>query len=67
MNEIDLLGIGSYTELPGGNITLPHGYASILGPIIGTIPEQNILKQHPVKHIHWKYRVEMENLRNDKG
>ena len=44
MNEIDLLGIGSYTELPGGNITLPRGYASVLNPMIANIPEENILK-----------------------
>lgn len=31
MNEIDLLEIGSYTELQGGNIVLPNGYSSILG------------------------------------
>ena len=67
MSDIDLLCIGSYTELPGGNITLPHGYASILNPIVSSIPEQNILKGHAVKHVHWKYRVEMENLKNDKG
>ena len=34
MNEIDLMSIGSYTELPGGNIALPQGYSSILAPII---------------------------------
>ena len=25
------------------------------------------MKGHPVKQIHWKYRVEMENRKNDKG
>ena len=34
MKEIDLMSIGSYTELPGGNIALPQGYSSILAPII---------------------------------
>ena len=34
MAEIDLLSIGSYTELPGGNIALPQGYSSLLAPII---------------------------------
>ena len=34
MHEIDLLSIGSYTELPGGNIALPTGYSSVLAPIL---------------------------------
>ena len=33
MNEIDLLELGSYTELQGGNIVLPSGYSSILEPV----------------------------------
>ena len=63
----DLHGIGSFVELPGGNITLPRGFSSILQPIVASIPQDNILKGHAVKQIHWKYRVEMENLKNDKG
>jgi len=50
---VDLMNIGSYTELPGGNIALPQGYSSILAPIVKPIPEDNILKQKPVKCIHW--------------
>ena len=34
MAEVDLMSIGSYTELPGGNIALPQGYSSLLAPII---------------------------------
>ena len=34
MNQIDLMSIGSYTELPGGNMALPQGYSSVLSPII---------------------------------
>ena len=34
MDQVDLLSIGSYTELPGGNIALPQGYSSLLAPII---------------------------------
>lgn len=67
MDKVDLLGIGSYTELPGGNIRIPSGYSSLIAPIVSAIPEANLLKQHPVKHINWKYRVEMENMRHDKG
>ena len=38
MKEIDLMSIGSYTELPGGNIALPQGYSSVLAPTIRNIP-----------------------------
>ena len=62
-----MIGIGSYTELPGGNITLPRGFSSILQPILASVPPEKILKGHAVKQIHWKYRVEMENMKNDKG
>ncbi|CAB4067828.1 Pleckstrin homology-like domain family B member 3,Pleckstrin homology-like domain family B member 2,Pleckstrin homology-like domain family B member 1 [Lepeophtheirus salmonis] len=48
MKEVDLISIGSYTELPGGNITIPHGYSSLLSPIIKIIPPSCILKAHPV-------------------
>ena len=34
MSEVDLLSIGSYTELPGGNIALPNGYSGVLAPIL---------------------------------
>lgn len=53
MNEIDLLEIGSYTELQGGNITLPKGYSSILEPLERVIPKDNLLRRHPVKLIKW--------------
>ncbi|KAL1509472.1 hypothetical protein ABEB36_004198 [Hypothenemus hampei] len=53
MSEIDLLEIGSYTELQGGNITLPKGYSSILEPLERVIPRQNLLKNHTVKLINW--------------
>lgn len=55
MNEVDLLELGSYTELQGGNIVLPAGYSSILGPVSRDIPEENILKGHPVSCIRWHY------------
>lgn len=61
MQEVDLIGIGSYTELPGGNIQLPHGYVSLLKPLIKALPANCVLKEKPVKTIHWKYRVEQED------
>lgn len=54
MNEIDLLELGSYTELQGGNILLPKGYSSILGPMTQSILPEQIVLSCPVKTIHWK-------------
>jgi hypothetical protein len=55
MDEIDLLELGSYTELQGGNIVLPSGYSSILGPISRQIPQGNIYKRRVVMTINWCY------------
>ena len=74
MAEIDLMSIGSYTELPGGNIALPQGYSSLLAPIINVshdndinndgrvqnIPPENILKQRPVKVVRWRLKEQAE-------
>lgn len=57
MNEIDLLELGSYTELQGGNIVLPSGYSSILKPLADDIPDNAIIKCCPVQTIHWKWRM----------
>lgn len=54
MNDIDLLELGSYTELQGGNIVLPSGYSSILTPLCQALPESSIVKGCSVKAIHWK-------------
>ena len=64
MKDIDLKGIGSYTELPGGNIQLPFGYVSLLKPLIKSLPPSCIVKDKPIKTIHWKYRVEQEQPDN---
>ncbi|KAF6199058.1 hypothetical protein GE061_007083 [Apolygus lucorum] len=53
MSDIDLLELGSYTELQGGNISLPSGYSSILEPASRDIPADRILKRHPVSLIKW--------------
>ena len=58
MNEIDLIELGSYTELQGGNIVLPSGYSSILEPVSGDIPQGNICKRQAVTTIHWRYADE---------
>lgn len=51
---IDLLELGSYTELQGGNIILPGGYSSILNPLKSALPPDSILLNCPVKTIKWK-------------
>lgn len=53
MNEVDLVELGSYAELQGGNILLPTGYASILEPVSRDIPKEKILLNKPVSKIHW--------------
>ena len=65
MKEVDLFGIGSFTELPGGNVVLPHGYVSLLRPLMKNLPPNCIVKECPVKTIHWKYRVEQEEDASD--
>lgn len=55
MDEIDLMEIGSYTELPGGNILLPGGYSSILGPLTKDIAPEKLLKGHIVTKVRWKF------------
>lgn len=54
MDDIDLLELGSYTELQGGNIILPGGYSSILQPICRHIPSEAILLSCPIRTIHWR-------------
>lgn len=63
MSEIDLLELGSYTELQGGNITLPDGYSSILEPIRSQIPPECLLLGCPISRIDW----ERENGDEDKS
>ncbi|OXU22093.1 hypothetical protein TSAR_012831 [Trichomalopsis sarcophagae] len=53
MKDVDLLEMGSYTELQGGNISLPGGYSSILAPVCKHIPKEKILTRHAVTKIRW--------------
>ena len=50
MQEVDLIGIGSYTELPGGNIQLPHGYVSLLKPLIKALPANCVKRKTSQDH-----------------
>lgn len=58
MDEIDLIELGSYAELQGGNIVLPSGYSSILEPVSRDIPQGNIYKRQAVTTINWRYADE---------
>lgn len=53
MDEIDLLELGSYTELQGGNIMIPSGYSSILEPMTKNINPDKILTSYAVKKVIW--------------
>ncbi|GBP00766.1 Spermine oxidase [Eumeta japonica] len=53
MDEIDLLELGSYAELQGGNIMLPSGYSSILEPMTKKIAPDKILTGYSVIKINW--------------
>lgn len=53
MDEIDLLELGSYTELQGGNIMIPTGFSSILESLTKNISPSKILKNHSVSKIKW--------------
>ena len=51
MENVDLLEMGSYAELQGGNISLPDGYSAILEPVSKHIPKSSILTKHVVTKI----------------
>ncbi|XP_046659260.1 peroxisomal N(1)-acetyl-spermine/spermidine oxidase [Homalodisca vitripennis] len=67
MNEIDLLELGSYTELQGGNIVLPSGYSSILAPVSQPIPSENLLTEHPVTCVRWRSGTTATSPNHDSG
>ena len=59
LDELDLMDIGSYVELPGGNVMFRKGYSSIVPIMSENIPEGIILTKHPVKSIRWKNKVHL--------
>jgi len=67
MNEIDHLELGSYTELQGGNIVLPSGYSSILGPVSQSIPPENLLTEHAVISVRWRQVGTVSSPNHDSG
>ncbi|XP_047351594.1 peroxisomal N(1)-acetyl-spermine/spermidine oxidase isoform X2 [Vespa velutina] len=64
MEEVDLMEMGSYAELQGGNIRLRNGYSAILEPITKHIPKNCILTKHVVTKIRWQ-KQECENETSD--
>ncbi|RZF34166.1 hypothetical protein LSTR_LSTR003576 [Laodelphax striatellus] len=54
MADIDLLELGSYTELQGGNIALPAGYSCILEPVSRHLPADSLYLDHAVASIDWR-------------
>ncbi|KAF2349057.1 Amine oxidase [Trinorchestia longiramus] len=64
LKALDLVEVGSYTELPGGNISLPSGYTSILKPLAKDIPPEKILKGHPVSLVRWKSTTDSDRAAN---
>lgn len=64
MSEIDLIELGSYEELQGGNITLPNGYSSILEPL-KVFPQEQLLIDHPVTKIRWKRSKQKNDNESD--
>ncbi|XP_043798544.1 peroxisomal N(1)-acetyl-spermine/spermidine oxidase [Apis laboriosa] len=61
MENVDLLEMGSYAELQGGNISLPDGYSAILEPVSKHIPKSSILTKHVVTKIRWQKKKCMDN------
>ncbi|KAK6638659.1 hypothetical protein RUM43_006926 [Polyplax serrata] len=53
MGDVDLLELGSYTELQGGNILVSGGYSSILNAVAQDIPPENIVLNHVVSDVKW--------------
>uniref|UniRef100_A0A2S2QAS1 Spermine oxidase n=1 Tax=Sipha flava TaxID=143950 RepID=A0A2S2QAS1_9HEMI len=53
MSDVDLVELGSYKELQGGNISLPGGYSSILNPIFNKLPPGCLKLNSQVTKIKW--------------
>ncbi|KFM82382.1 Peroxisomal N(1)-acetyl-spermine/spermidine oxidase, partial [Stegodyphus mimosarum] len=56
MYDTGLSDFGSYTELPGGNISIPGGFHLVIKFLSDILPKDSIRLQSEVKHIHWKMK-----------
>lgn len=60
MDETSLSDFGSYTELPGGNISIPGGFHLVIKLLADILPKACIRLKSEVKCIRWK----MKNQQN---
>lgn len=60
MDDIDLMEMGSFQELQGGNIVLESGYSSILGPLSEKLADK-ICLDCPIKTIKWKRKKTVQS------
>ncbi|XP_014679615.1 PREDICTED: peroxisomal N(1)-acetyl-spermine/spermidine oxidase-like, partial [Priapulus caudatus] len=54
LDELDLAEIGSYAELPGGNVRIDDGYANIVAGIADQLPEGVVELGRAVTRIVWE-------------
>ncbi|GAB6023167.1 hypothetical protein CHUAL_007992 [Chamberlinius hualienensis] len=65
MNDLDLADFGTYSELPGGNLQIDSGFASILDCILKYLPQDCIYKEHTVGKVQWQFRNSSPNKNTD--
>lgn len=56
MDETSLSEFGSYTELPGGNISIPGGFHLVIKLLADILPKASVRLQSGVKCIKWKMK-----------
>ncbi|GFS88301.1 spermine oxidase [Nephila pilipes] len=60
MDETSLSDFGSYSELPGGNVSIPGGFHLIINFLADILPKDSIRLQCEVKHIKWKMKTQIQ-------
>ncbi|KAG1680079.1 Spermine oxidase [Nymphon striatum] len=53
LSEVSLEDIGSFEELPGGNVNIPRGFQSVIECMSDKLSQSSILLNHPVKKVSW--------------
>ncbi|CAL1280878.1 unnamed protein product [Larinioides sclopetarius] len=56
MDETSLSDFGSYTELPGGNVSIPGGFQQIINFLVDILPKESIKLPCEVTQIKWKMK-----------
>ncbi|XP_015911639.1 peroxisomal N(1)-acetyl-spermine/spermidine oxidase [Parasteatoda tepidariorum] len=67
MDETSLSDFGSYTELPGGNISIPGGFCSVVKILEDILPRDSVRLQCEVKQIKWKMKNDSKTDDNEKS